>query len=106
MKIDFNKLLDELDHWIAESDKWQDAFDELNKVIAPSCHAPIIEDRYVGAFMDGLTIMHPELKEELEYYIYETPFLKEAKITYKGVNYNAKKRDEFVKYIETINSEK
>ena len=102
MKIDFNKLLDQLDIEIAKSNKWQEAFDNLSKVIIPSSYAPIIENGYPQSFIDGVASRSPELKEDLEYYTYEVPTMKTAIIEYKGKKYDAKKRKQFVKYLELI----
>jgi len=102
MKIDFNEILNLLDKYMAMSEKWQDAFDDLNKIISPTSYCPIIEDSYVEAFISGVVCLIPELKAELEYYAWEVRNTDSAITEYKGKKYNAKKRKEFVKYLKII----
>ena len=102
MKIDFNKLLDRLDFYIVKSELWQKGFEDLSHIISPSSYPPIIEDSMVEAFIEGIAEIIPQLKEDLEYYAYEAPTMKTAIIEYKGKKYDAKKRKEFVKYLELI----
>ncbi len=97
--MDFNKLLDRLDFWISESDKWQKAVDEFCKIIAPASYSPIVEERYVEAFINGVCSLQPELKEDLEYYAYEAKGMEKATILYQEKEYDACKREEFVNYL-------
>lgn len=94
-----HNILDRLDYWIKESDKWQKATDDYVKVIAPSSYMPIIEDRYVQAFIDGVCQLKPELKEDLEYYTYDVSRMKKCIGTIRYKVYNLKNKDEYVQFV-------
>lgn len=92
-------ILGRLDFWTKESEKWQSAMDNFCKTIAPSSYSPIIEDSFSQAFIDGVCLVCPELKEDLEYYAYELPGMDTADGKIKGKTYNLKNKDEYVQFV-------
>jgi len=103
VSLDFNKILDRIDYWQDKGNKWDIAFKQLSEAIAPSCYPLVIDSDFAEAFVDGLSEVHPELKGDLMYYLYEVPNVKgHVNIVYKGKTYNVKKRDRFIKYLELL----
>ena len=99
MAYNLNAILDRLDYWLAYERKWQETFTALHEVVSPSSYPPIVECNFAEAFIDGVALAIPTLKEELEYYAYEMPKNGAATIIYDEKTYNAKNRKEFVEYL-------
>jgi hypothetical protein len=96
---ELSNILDGLDFWIGIAEGWQKVFNELNEVIAPTSYKPIIVDTYVQAFIDGVCLTEPDLREDLAYYSYELPGMKESIATDRlGKEYNLKNRKDFIKF--------
>lgn len=88
--------LDKLD------EKEQALFDKLVEFMAPSSYAPILESRRVGSFISGVEMAFPDIRDDIEYFLYDVPGMKSVKIiceTADGKKYNAKNIDEYAQFM-------
>jgi len=98
-KIDWDHIINRLDFWKAQDDKFQKLFDDYCRGIAPDSHSPIINCAYVYAFLDVFCGKNKELKDILSYYLYEAPSLDgHANVTHDNIEYDFKNREEVIKY--------
>ena len=93
------KILERLEYWEQEDNRWQRAVDNFTKEIAPGSYSPIVEGCCTDSFIEGVSILHPELKEELEYFICEASIIDGCEVQFKDKKYNAKDVKEYADYI-------
>ena len=82
-KMNYKKIIERLEYQIG--------MDGINEI--PSLPT-------TTAFLDGINFFNDELREELEFYIYEVPQMARATVKHKGFQYDVKNRDEFIEFLE------
>ena len=102
--MNYQTILTKLEHWKQKDDELQSTFTAFFKKIAPDCYPPYFEFSQTTAFLDSFD---DEMKEWLGYYIFEAPGMeKSATITSKGIQYDAKDRNQFIEFLETLDKKK
>lgn len=98
-KEKLNFILDRLDYWRSVDDKMQKAMDDFVDVVASGSYAPILETTRHEAYLEAVSNFYPELKEHLEYYLYEMSMSDGLSGTLDGKTYNFDNRDEYVEFV-------
>lgn len=98
-KEEWQKIFERLRYWEQKDNDWQEAMNLFCLKIAPYEYTPILERCGVKGFLDGFCQNNKELREELEYVLWEVPSLKrEATVTRKGEKWNFKKNEDVIDY--------
>lgn len=89
--MDYQQILTKLKELKAKDDTIQNALEDLYNVIAPGSYPLIIEESNVQGFLEAFGIISPEIKDWLEYYIYEARSINNPMVTDDdGDNFNFK----------------
>lgn len=99
--MNWKHILNRIDYWKKQDEKWQQAMEQFCKVVAPKEYAPILNPKYIEGFIEGVSGENKELKDWLEYYAYEVPGMDQAKVTDKdGRGYNFCDKDDTIRFFE------
>jgi hypothetical protein len=99
--MNFQQILTKLKELKAKDDVIQNAVENFCNVIAPDSYPLIIEESKVQGFLEAFGIINPEIKDWLEYYIYEASNMTNPMVTDGDGNiFDFKFDEEVVKFLE------
>lgn len=99
-KSQIKKILQEIRRASGEEEKTNEAYHNLFSIIAPSSYPPIIEQGKTDAYINGVSTLVPEIKDDLEYFAYEAPLIKKATcVDSDGKEYDANNIDEYADFV-------
>ena len=102
MVYDFPKIIERLEAWRKKDQEIDKHLKSFCNAICPSSYPIFFEDSATVGFIEGIKVINKDLADDLSYFLYEASGMDEAFITYKKKEYNAKDKDEFIKYLELI----
>jgi len=92
--MNYKKILKEIDRCVKIDDNFQNAFNEFFGKISPD-FPPYVEISHTQSFIDGISMINPELKEDLECYAFEMG--ENGFIDHKEIKYYRKDYDKYLK---------
>lgn len=95
----WQNILDRIRFWSGKDRNWQDAINNFCKTIAPTEYAPVIDSCYAQAFVEGFCGEDKHLKDDFEYWMYETSSMEDAHVERGAETWNFKKDDELIDYL-------
>ena len=97
----WQNVLDRLRYWHTRDEAMSDAMESFCAVLAPDNYPPFVPGNSVPSFLEGFCGEDKELKDILEYWLYEAP-LSEATdfhVQCKNKKWNFNKDEEVIDYL-------
>jgi hypothetical protein len=94
------KILSLIKKYKIRSDKIQELTDNLFDFIASSSYSPILDDNQLIPLFDGICVIHSEdIRDWLEYYVFEALNMENPIVKVKNKKYNFGKEKDFVRFL-------
>lgn len=95
----FSMVLKQLELWLAEDKKINQALFNFSKSIASSSHPLVSDISMTIAFISGVCLETPWIKDDLEYFAFELPSMITAIGTFNGKEYNLKNLTQYIDFV-------
>lgn len=92
-------ILKRLELWRYDDKKIRDALNSFSKSIASSSHPLVSDISMVTAFISGVCIETPWVKDDLEYFAFELHSMTTATGTFNGKEYNLKNLTDYLDFV-------
>ena len=97
----WQNVLDRLRYWKGKDEALREAVKVFCKALAPDEYPPFVPGNSAPGFLDGFCGEDRDLKDILEYWLYEVPLSKSADyhVEHKGKRWNFNKDEEVIDYL-------
>jgi hypothetical protein len=98
--MNWKNKIEKLMEWKEKDDKRQKAFDCLGEVFSPDCYPLIINETLSQAYIEGIAQENKQIKDWLEYIVYEVDKTAYEVIDEDKVKYDFRKLKDVVSFFE------